>query len=155
MYIHAVILCGYILVNDVCAYVNTFRYVIILLFINLITGDTWLHPTDVIIEEYETAYFQCQYQMYRVYWYINGSLRSISNLPHNHHIRREDNTYIMSVVNVTLSQNGTTYQCVAATTQVIYISQVAVLYVGKIIVNYLIHKARCSVVLTKLKLKLI
>ncbi len=69
--------------------------------------------------------------MYRVSWIINGSLRSISDLPHNHHLRKEDNRYIMSVVNVTLSQNGTSYQCAAVTTQVIY-SQVAVLYVGKI-----------------------
>ncbi len=86
----------------------------------------------MIIEEYETAYFQCQYQMYRVSWIINGSSRSISDLPHNHLIRKEDNRYILSVVNVTLSQNGTTYQCVAvAYTQVIY-SQVAVLHVGNI-----------------------
>ncbi len=89
-----------------------------------------MHPTDVIIEEYESAYFQCQYQMYTISWIINGSSRSILDLPHNHHIRKEDNRYILSVVNVTLSQNGTTHQCAAVTTQVIY-SQVAVIYGGK------------------------
>ncbi len=94
-----------------------------------------MHPTDDIVQEYETAYFQCQYQMYRVSWYINGSSRSISDLPHNHLIRKENNTYILSVVNVTLSQNGTTYQCAAVTTQLIY-SQVAVLYVGKTIITF-------------------
>ena len=74
------------------------------------TGITFTsEPMDVTVCETETAVFHCQYEgsLALPTWNINSIIYSIITLPPRHFIARES----LFVINSTLRQNSTLYQC--------------------------------------------
>ncbi len=66
-------------------------------------------PKDQLLEEGETAVFNCSYSGFsgHPWWVINGWIYSIDNLPDRISYRNQ----MLLIDNVMMSDNSTTYQC--------------------------------------------
>ncbi len=66
-------------------------------------------PADVTVEEGASAAFPCFYTGTSdvPFWYIDGDVHSFRNLPSRHSYSNQS----LTIFDVQLTDNGTTYQC--------------------------------------------